>query len=118
MRALLGLGVLPDGVEVDELAVILGRLLGPQLLHRQHTLAHDLEARVVAGAVILHLLDVPTAADAEDEAAAGELVEAGDRFRGDDRVALRDEAMPVPSFSVFVAAAAKDSATNGSCVWA
>ena len=77
MRPLLGLGIEPDRIEVDELAVELGFLLGPQLLHGQHALAQQLEARLVAGAVVLHLVDVPAAADGEDEAAARELVEAG-----------------------------------------
>jgi hypothetical protein len=47
---------------------------------------------VVAGAVVFHFLDVPAAADAEHEAAARQLVEAGDTFRGDDRIALGNEA--------------------------
>jgi len=40
---------------------------------------------------VLHLLGVPAAADAEDEAAAREMIEAGDRLGGGDRVALDDE---------------------------
>ena len=92
VRLLRRLRVRPDLVEIDHLAVILGLVLRPQRLHRQDALAHQLEARVVAGAVVFHLLDVPAAADAEHEAAAGELVEAGDLLRGDDRVALRDQA--------------------------
>ena len=85
MRLLLRLGVEPDRIEIDELAVEFGFLLGPQRLHGQHALAQQLEAGVVARAMVLHLLDVPAAADGEDEAAAGELVEAGHRFGGDDR---------------------------------
>jgi hypothetical protein len=42
--------------------------------------------------VVAHLLPVPAGADPELEAAAGEAVEGGDLFRGDDRVALDDEA--------------------------
>ncbi len=92
MRPLGRLGVGPDRVEIDHLAVILGLLLGPQRLHRQDALAHQPEAGVVAGAVVFHFLDVPAAADPEDDAAAGELVEAGDAFRGNDRIALGDQA--------------------------
>ncbi len=55
-------------------------------------LAHDLEAVLVGGAMVLHLVDVPAAADAEDEAAVRELVEAGDRLGGDDRLVLRHQA--------------------------
>src|SRR5438270_8133707 len=81
----------PHLVEIHRLAVIFGFLLGPQRLHREDTLAHQLEARVVAGAVVLHLLDIPAAADPEDEAAARQLIEAGDAFRRDDRIALGNE---------------------------
>ena len=91
MRLLLRLGVEPDRIEIDELAVELGLLLGPQRLHRQHALAQQLEARLIARAVILHLLDIPAAAHGKDEAAARELVEARHRFGGDDGIALRDE---------------------------
>ena len=67
-------------------------LLGPHLLHGQHALAQQLEARVVLGAVVLHLVDVPAAAHGKNEAPAGELVEACHLLGGDDRVPLRDEA--------------------------
>ena len=43
-------------------------------------------------AVVGHLLLVPTCADAEQEAAVGKMVEAGDLFGGLDRVALNYEA--------------------------
>src|SRR5262245_29417108 len=82
----------PDRVEVDELAVILGFVLRPDLLHRQHAFAQQLPADRVAGAVVLHLLDVPTTPDAEDEPAVGEVVDAGDLLCQGDRVAFDDEA--------------------------
>src|SRR5208282_2202181 len=88
MRLLLRLGVEPDGIEVHELAVKFGFLLGPQRLHGQHAFAQQLEAGVVARAVILHLLGVPTPANSEHEAPTRELVETGNRFGSDDRVAL------------------------------
>ena len=87
-----GLGYIQTGSKLTNSPWNSASSCGPQRLHRQHALAQQLEARVVAGAVVLHLLDVPAAADGEDEAAARELVEAGDRFRGDDRVALRHQA--------------------------
>ena len=67
MRPLPGLWPRPDRVEIHELAVKRRFVLGPQGLHRQDALAHQLEAGVVSGAVIFHLLDIPAAADAEDE---------------------------------------------------
>ena len=82
----------PDRVEVDHLAVELGFILGPQGLHGQNVLAHLLEAGLVINAVIVHLLDVPAAADAEDETTARHQVETGDRIGGDDGVALWDQA--------------------------
>jgi hypothetical protein len=42
--------------------------------------------------VVLHLLDVPAGAHAEQEAPAGDVVEGGDLLGGHDRIALDDEA--------------------------
>src|SRR3954447_13726470 len=70
MRLLRRLWPGPDLVEIDHLAVILGLVLGPQRLHGEDALAHQLEAGVIARAVIFHLLDVPAAANAEDETPA------------------------------------------------
>ncbi len=69
----------------------LSLLLGPKRLHRQHALAQQLETGLIAGAMVLHLLDVPTPTDRKNEPAAGKLVEARNRFGGDDRVSLRHE---------------------------
>src|SRR5271166_4197764 len=41
--------------------------------------------------MVLHLLYVPAAANAEDETTARQLVEAGDALRRYDRLALRDQ---------------------------
>src|SRR2546423_1380999 len=62
MRSLLGLGIEPDRIEVDELAVEFGLLLGPQLLHGECALAQQLEAVFVFRAVVLPLVVVPAAA--------------------------------------------------------
>ena len=86
------LGVGPDRVEIHHLAVKLGLILGPQRLHRQDTLAHQLEARCVDRAVIFHLLGIPAAADAEHKSPARQLVQARHAFGGDDRIALRHQA--------------------------
>jgi len=56
-------------VEIDELAVVLRRLLRPDFLHRLDGLAHPLEARRIDGAVVFHFVLVPAAADAKQEAA-------------------------------------------------
>jgi hypothetical protein len=89
MRLLLRLGIQPDRTEIDELAVELGLRLRPKRLHRQDAFAQELETAVIANAVILHLFDVPAAADSENEPAAGKLVEARDGLGGNDRIALR-----------------------------
>jgi hypothetical protein len=68
-----------------------GFLLGPQFLHGEYPLAQQSEARLVLGAVIFHLIDVPTAAHGKDEATTRKLVEACHRLRCGDRVALGDE---------------------------
>ena len=51
--------------ECDEIAVVFGGLLGPDLLHRLDPLAHQLEAGFELGAVVLHFVLVPAAADPE-----------------------------------------------------
>src|SRR3977135_1971699 len=48
--------------------------------------------RLIDGAVILHLVLIPAAADAEQEAAARDLVKRGDGLGKLDRVALDDQA--------------------------
>ena len=83
MRLLLRLGIEPDRIETDELAVEFGLLLRPKRLHRQDAFAQELETALIADAVILHLFDVPATADGENEPAAGNLVEARDRLGGD-----------------------------------
>ena len=80
-----------SGSKLDVLAVVLGLVLGPDLLHRQHLLAQLAEPRLVLGAVVLHLLAVPAGADPEQEAAARERIEARHLLRQDDGVALDDE---------------------------
>ena len=78
----------PDFVEVHELAVVLGLFVGPDFLHGLDALAAYLPAPVERRAVVLHLLGVPAAADAEDQPAVGQLVH-GRHFVGHrDRVAL------------------------------
>src|SRR5205807_5969362 len=86
------LGIAPDLVEPDELAVELRLARGPDLLHREHALAEEPPPLLERGAVVLHLLGVPAAADAEEDAAVREAIERGDLLRGRDRIALDDEA--------------------------
>ena len=117
MRLLDRLRPAPDRVEVDVLAVVGGLVLGPDRLHRLDALAHQREAAVRIGAVVLHLLAVPTRADAEQEAPARQPVDARDLLRRDDRVALDHEADAGRDSRLSVAAAAAVSATNGSYVW-
>src|SRR5262245_20292003 len=63
VRLLRRLRLGPDGVEAHQLAVILRRRLGPDLLHGLDPLADEPPARLRVGAVVLHLLVVPAAAD-------------------------------------------------------
>jgi hypothetical protein len=69
-----------------------------QISHRLDPLAHQLEAGLGVGAVIFHLVGIPTAADAEQKAAVRHLVERGDKFRRLDRVALLHQAHPGSEF--------------------
>ena len=91
MRFLYRLRGTPNLVEVHELAVKLGLLFGPYFLHRQHPLPEHAPSLFEVGAMILHLLGVPAAADAEDESAAGEHVETGYLFCRNDRVTFDNE---------------------------
>ena len=77
---------------VDQFAVIFRLRLGPDLLHRLDALAHELEARFEDRPMVLHLVLVPAAADAEDEPAVRQLVEGRHLLRRLDRVALHDQA--------------------------
>ena len=65
-------------------------------------------------AVVFDLVGVPSEADAEHESAARQVIEARDRLRRHDRIALRDEADAGPDARRSVAAAAIVNATNGS----
>src|SRR5262249_6133536 len=88
MWPLLWVGTEPDRIEIDELAMKLSLLLGPKRLHCQHALAQQLETGLIAGAMVFHLIDIPTTTDRKNEPAARELIEACHRFCGDDRVSL------------------------------
>src|SRR5712671_3633661 len=116
MRALRRLGVGPDGIEPHHLAMEGSLLLGPQRLHGEDALAHQLEAGLVARTMVLHLVGVPAAADPEDEAAPDSRSRLATHLAVTmgSRCAMRQ--MPVPITSLRVAAAAKDSATKGSWV--
>ena len=92
MRPLRRFGIGPGRIEIHHLAMEGRLLLRPQRFHGQHAFAHQLEAGGMAGAVIFHLVDIPAAADAEDEAAVRQHVEAGDGLGGDDGIMLRHQA--------------------------
>ncbi len=87
---------LPDAVEVDEVAVELGFIMGPDLLHRQNPFAHQRPAPPGIRAVIAHFLQVPAAANPEQKPSTGQLIERGDLLGGGDRVALDDQAHARP----------------------
>src|SRR5438477_250289 len=50
-----GLRPRPDRIEADEVALELRLVLRPDLLHREHLLAHLVIARLEDGAVVFHL---------------------------------------------------------------
>src|SRR5437870_2621318 len=70
----------PHFHDLNNLAVIFRLGLGPDLLHRLDLLAHLLETRRKDGAVALDLVLVPTAANAEQKAAARDVVDRGDEL--------------------------------------
>src|SRR5438094_4462336 len=84
----------PEGLEAHEVALEGRLVLGPDVLHGEHALAQHAPALLEVGAVVLHLLGVPPAADAEEDAPAREEVEARDLLGGGDRVALDEETDP------------------------
>src|SRR5207253_7131762 len=84
----------PEGLEAHEVALEGRFVLGPDALHGEHALAQHAPALLEVGAVVLHLLGVPPAADAEEDAPAREEVEARDLLGGGDRVALDEQADP------------------------
>jgi hypothetical protein len=69
-----------------------GLVVRPQLLHREDVLAQDRTALAVGGPVLGHLLLVPAVADAEQEPAVRQCVDACDLLGGVDRIALGDQA--------------------------
>src|SRR5687768_7719195 len=84
----------PDAIEAHVLALIARLLGGPDLAHGLDALAHQPEAALRIGPVVSHLLEVPSSADPEQEAPAGDAVESCDLLRADDRISLDDEAEP------------------------
>src|SRR5262249_35209438 len=92
MRLLHRLRPGPDRIEIDVLPVIFGLIVRPDLLHGQDALAHERKPRPRIGPVVLHLLAVPTPADAEDDSPARDEIETRNLLRERDRVPLDDEA--------------------------
>src|SRR5439155_5223785 len=86
MRLLDGLRPRPERRKADQLALEARLVLGPDPLHGLDTLAEELPAGAEVGAVVLHLLGVPAASDAEQETPAGEEVEGRDLLGGRERV--------------------------------
>ena len=85
-----------------------------RLAHQRDVLAGPLGAARERDAERGELLGQPADADAEDEAAAGQPVEAGDLLREDERVVLRDQADAGAETDLLVTAAAALRATKGS----
>src|SRR5262249_10068804 len=88
MGLLEGLGPHLHLVELHELAVMLGLLIGPDRLHRLDALARQLVAALERRAMVLDLVLVPAIANAEQEAALAQLVDGRDLLGSDDGVTL------------------------------
>ena len=101
--------------EIDELTVIFRLCFRPAGFHGLDPLTRQLVAGGEDRAVVRHFLDVPAVADAEQEAAGGNLIDRGDQFRRLDQLALGDQADAGAELKplCFTAAAAV-STTNGS----
>ena len=82
----------PARREADVLALERTGFLGPELLHGQHLLPHDLPTLRGIDAVLLHLVDVPADTDAEQEPSVAREVERGDGLGQHDGIVLGDEA--------------------------
>ena len=91
MGLLDGLRILDDRTEVDLVAVVLGLLSSPDGLHGLDPLTHQTEATGRVGAVVGHLLQVPSGTDPEQEPAVRQDVDRGNLLSGVDRVPLDDQ---------------------------
>ena len=91
VRVLGWLGERLDRREVVVLAVVLGLVLGPKLLHHLDGFSGLGPAMLKVAAHDLGLFPEPAGADAEHEAAPAEQVEAGNLLRQQQRVALRHQ---------------------------
>ena len=87
----MGFGQDQIGIEVDELPVVFRFVFGPDGAHRLHFLAGDLPSILVDGAVVFHLLAVPSGTDTKDHASARYRIERCDLLRECDRIAFDDE---------------------------
>jgi hypothetical protein len=88
VRSLDGLGPRPDRIEVNEAAVVLGRIFGPDPAHGVDPVGEQCHPGPWIGAVVAQFLAVPSGPHAEQEAPLGDAVQARHRLRGDDRVPL------------------------------
>src|SRR5215470_18114759 len=86
------LRVAPDWIEVDKFSMIFSFFLSPDNLHRFDLLSQDFPAFLERSAVVLHLLSVPAAANAKDQATVGELIDGRYLLGHGDRVTFDRQA--------------------------
>src|SRR5262245_988900 len=86
IRFLYRLGMAPDRIKTDKLAVILGGLFRPDFFHRFDLLAQDLPALLERRAVIFHLLSIPSTTNAKEQATIRQHIERRYFFRQLDGV--------------------------------
>ncbi len=94
MRNLDRLRPQPDGIEVDELAVVFGFLPSPDLLHREDLLTHQIPPPKGLDSMVPQLFHEPTGTDAEQEAPTGQVINRGHLIGQYDRVPRWDGTDP------------------------
>src|SRR5439155_15690542 len=83
-----------DRREADPLSLEGGPILGPELPHCRHRLAHEREAIREVRREEVHLLSQPAGTDTEEEPTARQPVEGRHLMGGEERIALGHETDP------------------------
>src|SRR5262249_53833018 len=91
MRFALGLGEASHRREIYVAAVILRNVVLPEHLHSGNIIFHLAPSMLEIAAQGSGFLRVPSSTDADQDASAAVVVERGDLFRSEDRVALRNQ---------------------------
>ena len=90
-----------DAVEIDELALVTGFILGPDRLHGLDPFPRHLPAPRPRDTMIFQLLLVPAPADTKINPPARDMIQAGDLLGGNNRVPFGDQADTGAQADVF-----------------